>query len=310
MNEELNEEISRIIGTYTSGNEGPLLFVTAGIHGNEPSGVIALKEVFKQLEKVKPDINGMIVGVAGNKKALNQNKRYIDEDLNRTWTVKNIKDGAQQTHEKQEMFEIIEVLNKYPEKDFSKRYFLDCHTTSSASLPYVSVQEVGENDKWAHKFPTYIIRGFSDIITGDIDHYLSRIGMTGFVFEAGQHTNKTSVENHEGVIWLALKEACGLDLEEIETFPECVERFSEKNAPPQKTFEIIHRHGLKDSDTFKMQPGYENFQKIKKGEVLAIQNDKELLSEWDDRIFMPLYQAQGNDGFFVVKEVKSPYAQS
>ena len=201
------------------------------------------------------------------------------------------------------MFEIIEVLEKYPEADFTKRYFLDCHTTSSASLPYVSVQEVNDNDQWAHKFPTYIIRGFSDIITGDIDHYLSRIGMTGFVFEAGQHTDDTSQENHEGVIWLALKEACGLDLHKISTYPECVNRFAEKNAPDQKTFEIIHRHGLEEDDKFKMEPGYENFQKIEKGELLAIQNGQELRSKWDAHIFMPLYQAQGNDGFFVVEEV-------
>lgn len=303
MNEELKEEIPRIIGKYTSSKQGPLLFVTAGIHGNEPSGVKALETVFRELEKTRPEIEGTIIGVAGNKMALNQNKRYLDEDLNRTWTKENIKSGKKDTHEKKEMFEIIDILEQYPERDFTKRYFLDCHTTSSASLPYVSVQEVNDNDEWAHKFPTYIIRGFSDIITGDIDHYLSRTGMTGFVFEAGQHTDKTSVENHEGVIWLALKEACKLDLSQILTYPECVDRFAKKNAPPQKTFEIVYRHGLEDSDIFEMQPGYENFQKIEKGELLAKQNGNEIKSEWDAHIFMPLYQAQGNDGFFVVKEV-------
>ncbi|WP_299155596.1 succinylglutamate desuccinylase/aspartoacylase family protein [uncultured Christiangramia sp.] len=303
MKKKLEENVDRIIGEYSSGKPGPLLFVTAGIHGNEPSGVFALKEVFKQLEKTKPKIEGKIVGVSGNQKALNENKRYIDEDLNRTWTKKNIQKNDPQTHEQKEMFEIIEVLNDYPEKDHTKRYFLDCHTTSSASLPYVSVQEVNDNDEWAHNFPTYIIRGFSDIITGDIDHYLSRTGMTGFVFEAGQHTDDTSEENHEGVIWLALKEANKLDLSKISTYPECVERFSKKNAPEQKTFEIIHRHGLEDGDIFKMKEGYENFQKIEKGELLAEQNGEKVYSEWDAYIFMPLYQSQGNDGFFVVQDV-------
>lgn len=303
MNKELNEEIPRIIGEYSSGNEGPLLFVTGGIHGNEPSGIMALEKVFKELEKTKPQINGTILGVSGNKNALNENKRYIHEDLNRTWTKENVQENVKDTHEKKEMFQIIELLEQYPESDFTKRYFLDCHTTSSPSLPYVSVQEVNDNDEWAHKFPTYIIRGFSDIITGDIDHYLSRIGMTGFVFEAGQHTDDTSVENHEGAIWLALKEACNLELSEISTYPECVDRFAKKNAPDQKTFEITYRHGLKEDDVFEMKPGYENFQKIEKGEFLAKQNGKDIHSEWNARIFMPLYQAQGNDGFFVIEEV-------
>jgi succinylglutamate desuccinylase len=200
------------------------------------------------------------------------------------------------------MHEIIRILEQYPEEDYTKRYFLDCHTTSSDSLPYISVQDVNDNDKWAHKFPTYIVRGFSDIIYGAIDHYMSRTGLTGFVFEAGQHTSPSSEENHEGMIWLNLKEACNLDLEALSCYPECVEKFTKKNAPDQKTFKILYRHEIKSGDSFKMEPGYGNFQKIKKGELLATNNGEEIKSEWDAYIFMPLYQSQGNDGFFVIDE--------
>lgn len=294
---------NRIIGNYTSNKKGPLLFVTGGVHGNEPSGVKALEKVFEELEKTRPEINGRIVGVRGNTSALKKDQRYIDEDLNRTWTEKNVQSGNPETTEQKEMHEIIEVLQDFPEKDYSKRYFLDCHTTSSDSLPYISVQEVNDNDPWAHKFPTYIVRGFSDIVYGAIDHYMSRTGLTGFVFEAGQHTSPASVENHEGIIWLALKEACGLDLSEISCYPQCVDKFAKENAPEQKTFEIIHRHEIKDGDTFKMEPGYKNFQKIEKDELLAISNGKEIRSTCDAYIFMPLYQSQGNDGFFVIQAV-------
>lgn len=294
---------NRIIGNYTSNKKGPLLFVTGGVHGNEPSGVKALEKVFEELEKTRPEINGRIVGVRGNTSALKKDQRYIDEDLNRTWTEKNVQSGNPETTEQKEMHEIIKVLQDFPEKDYSKRYFLDCHTTSSDSLPYISVQEVNDNDPWAHKFPTYIVRGFSDIVYGAIDHYMSRTGLTGFVFEAGQHTSPASVENHEGIIWLALKEACGLDLSEISCYPQCVDKFAKENAPEQKTFEIIHRHEIKDGDTFKMEPGYKNFQKIEKDELLAISNGKEIRSTWDAYIFMPLYQSQGNDGFFVIQAV-------
>jgi len=304
MNNQLHQNIPRIIGKYSSGKSGPLLFVTGGIHGNEPSGVLALQEIFKQLEKTKPEIKGTLLGVAGNQEALNKNQRYIDEDLNRTWTKENLQKNKIESHEEKEMYETISLLKEYPAEDFTKRYFIDCHTTSSDSLPYMSVQEVNDNNGFAHNFPTYIVKGFSDIIAGDIDHYLSRTGMTGFVFEAGSHTSKASAENHEGIIWLALQEVCELDLSQIETYPDCVENFTQKNAPDQKTFEIEYRHGLEDKDTFKMEPGFQNFQEIKKDELLAVQNGKEIRSKWNARIFMPLYQAQGNDGFFVIKEVK------
>lgn len=294
---------SRIIGNYTSGKKGPLLFVTAAVHGNEPSGVKALKKVFTELEKIQPEINGRIVGVMGNKAALEKGKRYIDEDLNRTWTEDNVNNQDPETQEQREMHEIIEILEQFPQGNFTKRYFLDCHTTSSDSLPYISVQVVNDNDSWAQKFPTYIVRGFSDIIYGAIDHYMSRTGLTGFVFEAGQHDNPASVENHEGVIWLALKEANGLDVTQLSCYPECVERFTEKNAPSQKIFEIVYRHEIKKGDNFSMEPGFKNFQKIKKGQLLAMSNGREIKSEWDAYIFMPLYQSQGNDGFFIIEEV-------
>lgn len=295
------KNIPRIIGEYDSGNKGPLLFITAGVHGNEPSGVLALREIFTILKNEKPDIKGKVIGVSGNQKALQNKVRYIDEDLNRTWTKENIASKKKDSHEKKEMFEIIDVLKQYPENNFSKRYFLDCHTTSAASEPYISVQDVNDNDSWAHKFPTYIIRGFSDIVLGCIDHYESRIGITGFTYEGGQHESKISEKNHEGMIWLALEHACGLDFNLLKNYPEAAKMLEAKRSN-RKTFEIKYRHGIKDEDDFKMEPDYSNFQPIKKGELLAHQNGKPIYSEWDAYIFMPLYQSQGNDGFFVVQE--------
>lgn len=293
----------RVLGEYTSHKTGPLLFISAGIHGNEPSGLQALEKVLNVLSENKPEIRGRLIAVSGNREALENNVRYIDEDLNRTWTEENIANKITDTHEKKEMFCIIEVLKNYPESQYEKRYFLDCHTTSSASKPYISVQDVNDNDNWAHQFPPYIIRGFSDIVYGCIDHYLSRIGVTGFVFEGGQHESPDAVKHHEGMIWLALVKACNLDLNELKTYPEAA-AYMEAMKADQKTFEIEHRHEIKDDDTFKMESGYENFQPIKKGEQLAVHNGKKIISTWDAYIFMPLYQAQGNDGFFVVREVE------
>ena len=299
----MKDKYPRIIGEYSSGIKGPLLFITAGVHGNEPSGVMALKKVFKELEHSLPEIKGTIVGVTGNRKALNKNVRYIDEDLNRTWTEKNVKDKVKNTHEKEEMFSIIKVLQDFPEKDFTKRYFLDCHTTSSASAPYISVQEVHDNDEWAHQFPPYIIRGFSDIVSGCIDHYMSRTGLTGFVFEGGQHESDEAVDNHEGIIWHAIAKACSLDLYKLSAYPKAASKL-EKLKTDQKTFEILYRHELKEDDNFKMEPGYKNFQPVKKGDLLAQHTGEEIKSKWDAFIFMPLYQAQGNDGFFIVEQVQ------
>lgn len=295
--------MKRIIDRYTSKNDGPLIFITAAVHGNEPSGVEALQEVFKQLNESKASINGTLIGLRGNRAALEKGVRFIDEDLNRTWKPEKIAKQIKETHEEQEMEEIIGILDaELGHHRGNKTYFLDCHTTSSESAPYMSVQVKNYNDEWAHRFPTYIVRGFSDIVNGSIDHYFTDRGLTGFTFEAGQHDDPASAKHHQSMVWLILKEACDLDLSAIATYPQCVASLK-NDAPDQKTFEIIHRHEIKKDDQFKMKLGFKNFQKISKGEILAHNNGKELKSTWNARIFMPLYQGQGNDGFFVIDEV-------
>jgi hypothetical protein len=54
-------------------------------------------------------------------------------------------------------------------------------------------------------------------------------------------------------------------------------------------------------DDFVMEPGFRNFHKIRKGELLAEDKDGEIRSQIKGRVLMPLYQRQGNDGFFVVR---------
>jgi len=295
--------MKRIIDRYTSKREGPLVFITAAVHGNEPSGVQALEEVFKQLRAVNATIKGTLIGLRGNRGALEKGVRFIDEDLNRTWKPEKIAKQIKDTQEELEMEEIIEILDmERAHHRGQKAYFLDCHTTSSQSAPYMSVQVKNDNDEWAHRFPTYIVRGFSDMVSGSIDHYFTDRGLTGFTFEAGQHDDPASARHHQSIIWWILKEACGLDLTSIATYPQCVESLKNE-APDQKTFEIIHRHEIKEGDAFKMEPGFDNFQRISKGELLAQNNGTDLKSAWDAYIFMPLYQGQGNDGFFVIKEV-------
>ncbi len=213
--------MNRIIDRYTTHHDGPLVFITAAVHGNEPSGVEALQEVFKQLHESSASINGTLVGLRGNKGALEKGVRFIDEDLNRTWKADKIAKTIEQTHEEREMEEIIQILDaEMAHHRGQKKYFLDCHTTSSQSAPYMSVQVENDNDEWAHHFPTYIVRGFSDLVNGSIDHYFTDRGLTGFTFEAGQHDSPSSARHHESMIWLILEKACALDLSKIATYPQ------------------------------------------------------------------------------------------
>jgi hypothetical protein len=56
-----------------------------------------------------------------------------------------------------------------------------------------------------------------------------------------------------------------------------------------------------------MKPGFTNFMRVRKGDVLATDVRGEVRAPRTGRVFMPLYQAQGDDGFFIVKRVSSVF---
>ena len=52
-----------------------------------------------------------------------------------------------------------------------------------------------------------------------------------------------------------------------------------------------------------MFPGFINFQKIPKGVGLAVVDGVELKTTRKRQIFMPLYQKQGNEGFYFIRPI-------
>ena len=127
----------RYIGTYGGYQTGPLLFVLGGIHGNEPAGVFGLEKVFQKLEAQAPHFRGKLVGICGNCRALAKKQRFIDRDLNRLWSEREIQRILHSSSkealnsEEKELLEILSVIEKEKEGDFTARVMMDLHTTSA-----------------------------------------------------------------------------------------------------------------------------------------------------------------------------------
>jgi succinylglutamate desuccinylase len=52
-----------------------------------------------------------------------------------------------------------------------------------------------------------------------------------------------------------------------------------------------------------MEPGFSNFQPVKRGQLLARDRHGDIRAPEAGLILMPLYQSQGTDGFFLAREV-------
>ncbi|HMR44582.1 MAG TPA: succinylglutamate desuccinylase/aspartoacylase family protein, partial [Saprospiraceae bacterium] len=135
-------QTGRIIGKYEGTERGPLLVCFGGMHGNETAGVQALELIFKMLE-MEPKVNpgfvfkGKMIGLLGNKKALERNMRFIEKDLNRQWEAPHIKSVLDTRHEDlppedRELKEILEIVHDEIEAyQPEKMIVLDLHTTSA-----------------------------------------------------------------------------------------------------------------------------------------------------------------------------------
>src|SRR5580698_114157 len=75
-------EIGRMVGRAA----GPTLVVVAGMHGNEPAGILAARRVLARLAADEVPLRGELIVLAGNVGALRAGKRYLAKDLNRQWS--------------------------------------------------------------------------------------------------------------------------------------------------------------------------------------------------------------------------------
>ena len=296
--------INRYIGKIDNGIEGPTVVIFAGIHGNETAGVFALDEVFKSINK--EEVKGALYGITGNLSALKERQRFIDVDLNRIWTEKELIDLEnseflnQEQHEQKELFEILNHILETHEPPF---YFLDLHTTSSRSLPFITINDALINRKFSQQFPVPIVLGIEEYLNGPLLSYINTLGYVSLGFESGQHDDKSAISNAIAFIRLALHHSQSLNQtkEELQPFYRKLKRYAHNLTA---TFEITYLHAIKNGEVFKMRPDFESFQKIMKHTLLAESDGEQIRSDYNARIFMPLYQEKGREGFFIIRKIE------
>ncbi|MEL7162656.1 MAG: hypothetical protein AAFN92_18000, partial [Bacteroidota bacterium] len=88
------------------------------------------------------------------------------------------------------------------------------------------------------------------------------------------------------------------------------ERLREAAARHPRLTELVYIHHIAPdgSDGFRMHPGYENFQPITRGTVVATDKGGPIAAPATGYLLMPLYQELGDEGFFIVRDYDFPTA--
>jgi succinylglutamate desuccinylase len=298
----------RILGRYDTGRAGPALLVVGGLHGNEPAGVLAALRVCERLERERPTMRGSLVAVAGHREALDQNERYLQLDLNRLWvrkTIRALRAGgpALDTPERREQRALLRIIEEAKTRARDRFVVLDLHTTSGDSPPFTVMSDTLRNRRLALGLPLPVILGLEESVDGTMLDYLTEQGHDAIVVEGGQHDDPGSVDRHEATIWLMLLSAGLLRRHELPDLDRWRALLQEASAGLPRVCELRYRHAIPTGAGFEMTGGHRGFERIRAGEVLARDTGGDVRAPESGYLLMPLYQRQGNDGFFLVCEV-------
>ena len=312
----IGTETDRIIGQHEGPEKGPLLICVGGMHGNEPAGIQALDILFKLLE-IEPETNpnfafkGRLLGLRGNKRAISKKMRYLEKDLNRQWTPENVArvkvtPNANLQAEELELKELITIIERNIE-DYrpEKIVLLDLHTTTAYGGIFSIATDDPESVRIAVELHAPVVKGMLEGILGTTLHYFNSDNFpcptVGVSFESGQHNEPLSVNRAIAAIINCMRTIGCVRPEHVENRHDALLIEYSKNLP--KVLELITCHEIQAGDDFHMMPNYENFQVVKKGELLAHDRHGAIYAKADGRILMPLYQKQGDDGFFIIRTV-------
>lgn len=306
----------RIIGKYKGKVGGPLLVITAAMHGNEPAGVKALNLLFKMLE-VEPITNpdfvykGEIIGIIGNVQAYQKGQRFIEKDINRCWTADHIHhitsmDKTRLCNEDLEIKEILEVINQeINDRKPDKMYLLDLHTTSSDGIFCIATND-SDSIKIAKDIHAPVILGLLHGIAGTTLHYFTKqnvgIPALSLAFEGGLHNDPMSVNRCIAAVINFMRTIGVINAKDVENHHDKILQEYANGLP--RLVEAFYKYTVKDNEKWEMKSGYKNFDKIRKGDFLAKYDGEDIFAQYDGYLLMPLYQKQGSDGFFIARDIE------
>jgi succinylglutamate desuccinylase len=240
-------------------------------------------------------------------RGLEANRRFLATDLNRLWTTEKLaaarRAAASEQDEYAELLELASELDRIIAGTRGPVIVLDLHTTSAAGIPFGVVGPTTAHRAFAHGFPLPSIIGLEELLEGVLTRYLGDRGVLTLAVEGGQTGTPDAVANLDAVITIALAVTGVVRPEQLAALPDSRARLASARGSLPQTIEVVIRHEVKPDHAFKMEPGFANIHATSGGTLLAHDRNGEIRAPFDGLVLLPLYQAEGSDGFFYGRPV-------
>ncbi|MFO0565617.1 MAG: succinylglutamate desuccinylase/aspartoacylase family protein [Polyangiaceae bacterium] len=296
-------EVNRITGTEA----GPTLIIVGAMHGNEPAGIEAARIVLSRLRHDATPVRGEVVALVGNLRALAARRRYLACDLNRQFTEERVRAARQAVAradaeidaELHETVELADALDAVLKRATGPVYALDLHTTSADGTPFGVVGPTASHREFASHFALPCLVGLEAELPGVLTGYLGQRGVVTFAVEGGQHDSARARDQLVAAIYVGLTAAGVVAETDLPDIGAQNAILSAARGDLPRLIEVLSRHAVTPEHGFAMEPGFSTIHPTRAGTLIARDKRGEIRAPADCLVLLPLYQAQGSDGFFV-----------
>lgn len=304
-------DIQRVMLQAQGAADGPLVIIFAGVHGNEHGGLWAMQSLHEDfLQQSLALQKGRVLGLAGNMLALKRRKRFMQADLNRIWVKGHVdklrEEGkaAFRVQEDEEVLELIKVVDRFrAEHDHQQPcIFLDLHSFSAPGGLFSMTLPGDQHADLAKVLGAPTIYGIIEHLNGTALNYFDRQGFISLGFEGGQHDDPNTAQTMQSAILLLLQHLNMLEDGHQQFTDSAKKHLGLLTEDLPGAVQLMYRHAVYPDSGFTMQPGFKNFDPVHAGQVLANDRYGTVKAPCDGYMLMPLYQSQGEDGFFIVAD--------
>ncbi|MCP4955430.1 aspartoacylase [Photobacterium aquimaris] len=159
--------------------------VVGGTHGNEFSGIYLLRKWQQSAALARDSFS--VETVFANPKAHNDNKRYIDHDLNRQFSLADLTNNELASYEQSRAKAINQQIG--PKGDAKVDFIIDLHNTTSNMGPSLILLQ---SDRFNRQLGAYVkmhmpnaVIVLEDHTSVEQHHFLSSIAPQGVIVEIG-----------------------------------------------------------------------------------------------------------------------------
>lgn len=227
---------------------GKIVLLLAGIHGNETCGVKAFDKLISTINVEK----GTVIFCYANLKAIKQNKRFIETNLNRCFLDEQ-PNHVMNTIEGRTAKEIMLLMNKAD-------ILLDIHASNSPeSTPFI----IAEPESWeyAHIIPFNIITyNWDEYEKGATEAYMHNKGKNAIAIECGYVNNPQGHAIAEQAIINVLTKAGNVKEERCKN--------QEVRIKKQELYKIVGLH-VNEHAPFKKEKEFADFEYLSKKTVIG-----------------------------------------